>query len=179
MTASAQTAPTMHGYTLLAQTLFDRMKKHPPLKELFLEYGITGACFCMASQFGTSLYEFQVGIAGHGTNLLMDQGIANEASRRTADNCSFDSRETRNPTLQKFAGAIRGREHIISCRMIAVQPHSTQQEVAIEDLSEIFAIILGLEIAKKMGTKELIKDHALGFLSRHFSSLLPLFDPFL
>ena len=169
----------MHDYTFLAQTLFDEMLRHKPLQQLFFEQGITGACFCMASQFGTSLYEFQVGIAGHGTSFAQDQSIANEASRRTADNRGYGSRETRNPGLQKFAGAIRGMDHIISCRMIAIQPHSALQNVAIEDLSEIFAIILGREITKKMGTKELIKDHAMGFFSRYTSPLLRNFDPFL
>ena len=169
----------MHDYTFLAHTLFDEMLRHKPLQQLFFEQGITGACFCMASQFGTSLYEFEIGVAGHGTSLAQDQSIANEASRRTADNRGQGSRESRNPGLQRFAGAIRGRDHIISCRMVAIQPHSVQQNEAIEDLSEIFAIILGREITKKMGTKELIKDHAMGFFSRYTSPLLRNFDPFL
>lgn len=173
-------SPTSTDYTNLADTLFGRMNAHKPLKDKFRDLGIESACFCLADQTGAVLYEFSVGVHAHGSSSGYDTAAARKAAEMTGKVTGrFSSREIRQPNLDLYAGAVRGMQHIISCRLVAVQPLSSSEKIAVEDMSEIAAIVFGCEIKKRMGIQEMPRELAMGHLSRHRSPLLPLFDPFL
>lgn len=172
--------PTTQDFTNLGQNLFSRMAGHTPLQKKFHELGIESAFFCLADQTGAVLHEFSVGTHAHGSVPVDDEVIVRKAATLTGVVTGrFSSREIRQPSLNIFSGAVRGMQHIISCRLVAVQPHSASESVEIEDMSEIVAIIFGLEIKKYMGIYEMPKELAMGHLSRSRSPVLPLFDPFL
>lgn len=178
--SSVLAPPSATDFTNLAQNLLNRMLAHKSLQAKLSALGIQSACFCLADQTGVVLYEFSVGTHAHGTAPLSDEKAARKAAVLTGVVTGrFSSREIRNPLIDLFGGAVRGMQHIISCRLVAVQPHSASESVDIEDMSEIVAIIFGLEIKKRMGIYEMPKELAMGHLSRHMSPVLPLFDPFL
>jgi hypothetical protein len=165
-------------FTNLAQNLFDRMESHKPLKAKLSTLGAESACFCLADQSGNALHEFFVGTHAHGSNYPLDKQVAHDNAFRNGNTPGvYSSRNVNFPGA--CAGSVRGMRHIISCRLIAVQPHSVAQAKDVEDLSEIVAIIYGREIKKRLGIQEMPKDLVLGHLSRYRSPLLPLFDPFL
>ncbi len=172
--------PTTQDFTNLGQNLFGRMVEHKPLQEKFQELGIESAFFCLADQTGIILHEFMVGSHSHGSVPLADELIARKIATLTGIVTGrISSREIRMTKANLFAGSVRGMKHIISCRLVAVQPLSQSESVAVEDLSELVAIIFGYEVKKRMGLMEIPKDYVMGFLSRYRSPHLPLFDPFL
>lgn len=158
---------------------FERMQYHPPSRDLFDSLGISSVLGCFADQEGTVLFSLEAGAHAPGSNPDQDRVIAAEAARNTGSRWGFSSRESRLPGAEQCAGAIRGFQHIISCRLVAVSSLAAKDLKDVEDASEIFTLAYALHISRIIGVREANRELAMGSLSRYASGLLDLFDPFL
>lgn len=171
--------PTVQDYKVLAEDLFERMQNHPPSRDLLDSLGISSVLGCFADQEGTVLFSFEAGAHAHGSNPGQDRVIAADAARNTGSLVGFSSRDSRLPNAEQYAGAIRGFQHIISCRLVAISSLGAKDLKDVEDASEIFTLAYTLHLSSILGVREANRDMVVGSLSRYASGLLDLFDPFL
>lgn len=172
-------SPTKADYSDTAERLLLSMILHSPVHERFSALGIEGVIVSFHDQEGRPLFDFMAGSASHGSDRTQEHASALLAAKHLAMARGMESRSTRLPAVGRYAGAIRGFIHIVSCRLIPVSPLSASELVEVEDMSELFTLAYLLAILKDLGEKEIVKDMAVGILSRYHSPIESDFTPFL